>query len=256
MRYVKGDVDKGNVLKTVDEITLVIEDMTLTLQSMLASRFVKPFLQDVQLWEKKLSLIAEVIEIWMEVQRKWMYLESIFIGSEDIREQLPEEAKRFDRIDRDFKEIMEDTSKNTNILECCSVKGRLEKLQEIFELLERCQKSLSDYLDVKRNAFPRFFYISDDELLSILGTSDPTSVQEHMLKLYDNCAELKFGRGNKTVVGMVSAEGESYDFKSPCKAEGAVEEWMVGVEKEMLRSLHLIAKEGVFYYAKNAGTSG
>ena len=73
MRYVKGDVDKGNVLKTVDEITLVIEDMTLTLQSMLASRFVKPFLQDVQLWEKKLSLIAEVIEIWMEVQRKWMY---------------------------------------------------------------------------------------------------------------------------------------------------------------------------------------
>ena len=71
-----------------------------------------------------------------------------------------------------------------------------------------------------------------------------------MLKLYDNCAELKFGRGNKTVVGMVSAEGESYDFKSPCKAEGAVEEWMVGVEKEMLRSLHLIAKEGVFYYAK------
>ena len=193
MRYVKGDVDKGNVLKTVDEITLVIEDMALTLQSMLGSRFVKPFLQDVQSWEKKLSLIAEVIEIWMEVQRKWMYLESIFIGSEDIREQLPEEAKRFDRIDRDFKEIMEDTSKNTNILECCSVKGRLEKLQDIFELLERCQKSLSDYLDVKRNAFPRFFYISDDELLSILGTSDPTSVQEHMLKLYDNCAELKFG---------------------------------------------------------------
>ena len=250
MRYVKGDVDKGNVLKTVDEITLVIEDMALTLQSMLGSRFVKPFLQDVQSWEKKLSLIAEVIEIWMEVQRKWMYLESIFIGSEDIREQLPEEAKRFDRIDRDFKEIMEDTSKNTNILECCSVKGRLEKLQDIFELLERCQKSLSDYLDVKRNAFPRFFYISDDELLSILGTSDPTSVQEHMLKLYDNCAELKFGRGNKTVVGMVSAEGESYDFKSPCKAEGAVEEWMDGVQKEMLRSLRLIAKEGVFYYAK------
>ena len=49
---------------------------------------------------------------------------------------------------------------------------------------------------------------------------------------------------------MVSSGGRIYDFKSPCKAEGAVEEWMVGVEKEMLRSLHLIAKEGVFYYAK------
>ena len=58
-----------------------------------------------------------------------------------------------------------------------------------------CQKSLSEYLDSKRCAFPRFFFISDDELLSILGTSDPTSVQEHMLKLFDNCAGVCAGGG-------------------------------------------------------------
>ncbi|EPY85817.1 hypothetical protein CB1_000348015 [Camelus ferus] len=40
--------------------------------------------------------------IWMLVQRKWMYLESIFIGG-DIRSQLPDEAKKFDNIDRVFK---------------------------------------------------------------------------------------------------------------------------------------------------------
>ena len=40
----------------------------------------------------------------MVVQHKWMYLESIFIGG-DIRAQLPEEAKKFDNIDRMFKKV-------------------------------------------------------------------------------------------------------------------------------------------------------
>lgn len=70
------------------------------------------------------------------------------------------------------------------LLLCC----RLDQLRSLSEQLEVCQKSLSEYLDTKRCAFPRFYFISDDELLAILGTSDPTSVQEHMLKLFDNCA--------------------------------------------------------------------
>ena len=42
----------------------------------------------------------------MVVQRKWMYLESIFIGG-DIRAQLPEEAKKFDGIDKTFKKVLD-----------------------------------------------------------------------------------------------------------------------------------------------------
>lgn len=44
------------------------------------------------------------IKVWMVVQRKWMYLEGIFIGG-DIRSQLPEEAKKFDQIDKMFKKV-------------------------------------------------------------------------------------------------------------------------------------------------------
>ena len=45
----------------------------------------------------------QVISIWFEVQRTWSHLESIFIGSEDIRQQLPEDSRRFDEIDAKFK---------------------------------------------------------------------------------------------------------------------------------------------------------
>ncbi len=57
-------------------------------QAMSASKFVIPFLDDVKSWEKKLSTIGECCDIWLVVQRKWQYLEGIFIGSDDIRLQV------------------------------------------------------------------------------------------------------------------------------------------------------------------------
>lgn len=81
------------------------------------------------------------------------------------------------------KQIMADSVKDPGIKRCCLVPNRLVDLQALSDGLERCQKSLNDYLDSKRNAFPRFFFISDDELLSILGSSEPTCVQEHIIKV-------------------------------------------------------------------------
>ena len=88
-----------------------------------------------------MSTISEVIEVWMKVQSKWMYLEAIFVGSEDIRLQLPEEAKRFDRIHAAFKKVMADTARNPNVLDACTADGRLEALQSLFSQLEACQKA-------------------------------------------------------------------------------------------------------------------
>ncbi len=52
----------------------------------------------------------------------------------------------------------------------------------------------------------RFYFMSDDELLSVLGTTDPSALQEHMLKLFDNAAALVFDHGCKAVTGMTSSE--------------------------------------------------
>lgn len=70
---------------------------------MMTSKFVGYFLEQVSEWQKKLSTADSVIAIWFEVQQTWSHLESIFIGSEDIRAQLPEYSKQFDTIDTDFK---------------------------------------------------------------------------------------------------------------------------------------------------------
>uniref|UniRef100_A0A8C1QBG0 Dynein heavy chain 10, axonemal-like n=1 Tax=Cyprinus carpio TaxID=7962 RepID=A0A8C1QBG0_CYPCA len=249
-RFLKGTQEHGFILGAVDDILQRLDDDAMNLQSMAGSHYVGPFLATVQQWEKNLSLISEIIEVWMLVQQKWMYLESIFIGG-DIRSQLPEEAKKFDNIDKMFKKIMTDAVKDPGIKRCCLVPNRLADLQNLSDGLERCQKSLNDYLDSKRNAFPRFFFISDDELLSILGSSEPTCVQEHMIKMYDNIAALRFDtgmNGEMVASAMVSAEGEVMELKQPVPAEGRVEDWMTGVLLEMRRTNRLITKEAIYFY--------
>ena len=244
-----GDESRGYILSDVSEILQTLEDHSLSLQAMANSPFAAPFLSELRGWEQRCNHIAETLSVWMGVQKKWMYLEGIFLQSDDIRMQLPEPAKKFDRVDLSFKKIMQQTLKQPNVLTACQIDHRIDDLRALAQELDKCQKSLSDYLERKRHAFPRFFFISDDELLSILGQSSPLCVQVHMLKLFQSCKELLFSRGEQTVVGMSSGADEQFELRQPVSTEGAVENWMQGVEAEMKATLRQQMKEAVFHYA-------
>ena len=250
-KYIKNEQERGMVLRAADDIRLQLEDHLLNIQTITGSRFIAAFADRARKWEKQLNIVNDCMECWFVVQRKWMYLESIFVGAADIRLQLPEEAKNFDAIDKVWRTIMASTNSNPNVIDACTQDNRIDTLNNLSDRLDKCQKSLSDYLDTKRASFPRFFFISDDELLSVLGSSDPTSIQVHLLKLFDNVKYFHFSKNEKQVLGMESSETESFSF-IPSQApviEGPVESWMTTVEDEMRATLKHIAKEGVFEYA-------
>ena len=72
MKYMKGTQERGFILGAVDEVMQILDDNAMNLQSMSASRFVGPFLNQVQSWEKSLSLIGEVLEVRNMSQQCWL----------------------------------------------------------------------------------------------------------------------------------------------------------------------------------------
>lgn len=119
--------------------------------------------------------------------------------------------------------------------------------------LDKCQKSLTNYLNSKRAVFPRFTFLSDDDLLSILGSGEPTAIQEHVGKMFDNLDKFRFEINNTERViatGLISCEKEVMDFRNVVLAEGKIEEWMVLALEEMKRSNRFLTKKAIYDYGK------
>nr|XP_027809857.1 dynein heavy chain 9, axonemal [Marmota flaviventris] len=242
------------LLQSDEDLIEVLEDNQVQLQNLMMSKYVAFFLEEVSGWQKKLSTADAVISTWFEVQRTWSHLESIFIGSDDIRAQLPQDSKRFEGIDLDFKELAYDAQKTPNVVEATNKSGLYEKLEDIQSRLCLCEKALAEYLDTKRLAFPRFYFLSSSDLLDILSNgTDPQQVQRHLSKLFDNMAKMQFQldaseNPTKTSLGMYSKEEEYVAFSEPCDCSGQVEIWLNHVLAHMKATVRHQMTEGVTAY--------
>ena len=144
---------------------------------MSASPFAQPFAERIGPWEKKLVLLQDILDEWLKCQSKWIYLEPIF-GSEEIMKQIPKEGTAFREMDAIWREIMQNVHKTPHILTVADFSGLLDQLKDANSQLEIVEKGLNAFLDTKKMAFPRFFFLSNDELLEILSEGKiPTNVQ-------------------------------------------------------------------------------
>jgi dynein heavy chain len=244
----------------VEEVQEKLDEDISTLSGLSAMRHVTPFKDDVQSLQEMLTDIQATLDLWVKVQILWTSLERVFTEG-DISMILTTESKKFAKIDKAWiKTIMEKATEQRLVKLCCQneiIKSILPNLQEE---LEACQKQLEKYLEMKRKAFPRFYFASNLVLLKFLSQgSDPESVQEDFDKLYDAISKVEFKRVDKKtntkmitkLINCVGNDEEFIDLEIPVVCADYIEKWLLNLEKSMQHSINGIIRKVSFKIGKN-----
>jgi dynein heavy chain, axonemal len=237
-----------HVLKGYDELTAILDEQITMTQAMMFSPYKAAFEERIEAWNAKLSLVSDVLEGWMEVQRSWLYLQPIF-DSDDIMKQLPTEGKRFATVDKNWRQTMVSAVRKPHAITFCGNERLLKIFQEGVQFLDLVQKGLSDYLETKRDAFARFYFLADDEILSILSeTKDVTLVQPHLKKCFEGIVNVRFMDENR-IGAMISREKEVIPMSEEVDPNGKnVEHWMTELQDMMKVSIRDHVKEAIEDY--------
>ena len=184
-----------------------LDDSLVTITNILSSRYVEGIRPKVEKEQKSLRYLQELLDEWMNCQKNWMYLETIF-NSPDIAKDLPAESKKFTQEDTKWKKAMKLVNENSSAKKWASIEnGLLNQFRNMNANLESIQKMLNQFLERKRTAFPRFFFLSNDELLDILSKGkEPMGIQPHLRKCFDNINKLKFDDRGDVIKEMVSGK--------------------------------------------------
>ncbi|XP_073531710.1 dynein axonemal heavy chain 5-like [Phyllobates terribilis] len=252
---------KNKVLLAKDQSLILLEELEdahMLLAQMLSSKEIDPLREEATTWAEKLKRVGDVLELWIDVQELWQHLEEVYNNPTTIQE-LPREARRFAKVNRRWTLMMVSAYKTKNVLQCCCT-GDVPKevlLRHFYQELEICFCGLNSYLGRMRQTFPRFYFLSDLALLSVLSRPyDTKYLHHHLRNLFSGVSSIEVEKVEEEESEMsdeeeVEATGSLLDFLS---VRSGNEGWLSMGQRS---TTHVTDTESVFQRSlKSAGISG
>ncbi|KAJ9669487.1 dynein heavy chain [Coniosporium apollinis] len=239
--------NKCRLIRGWDDLFAKCSENLNSLQAMRHSPYYKEFEEEASSWEEKLNRVHVLFDVWIDVQRQWVYLEGVFTGNADIKHLLPIESARFQNINGEFLGVMKKVSRSPFVLDVLGISGIQKSLERLADLLNKIQKALGEYLERERVSFPRFYFVGDEDLLEIIGNSNDTMrVAKHMRKMFAGIHGLITDE-DSTIVGFTSKEGEEVMLRKAISLAKTpkINEWLAGLERSMKATLAELLSDAV-----------
>lgn len=239
--------NKCRLIRGFDDLFAKCSENLNSLQAMRHSPYYKEFEEEASSWEDKLNRVHVLFDVWIDVQRQWVYLEGVFTGNADIKHLLPLESSRFQNINSEFFAVMKKVYKSPYVLDILAINGVQKSLERLAELLNKIQKALGEYLERERISFPRFYFVGDEDLLEIIGNSnDIFRVAKHFKKMFAGLSGLLMDDDNN-IVGFTSKEGEEVRLKKEVNLikTPRINDWLGALENNMKLTLAELVAEAV-----------
>lgn len=243
--------NKCRLIRGWDDLFAKCSENLNSLQAMKHSPYYKEFEEEASTWEDRLNRVHVLFDVWIDVQRQWVYLEGVFTGNADIKHLLPIESSRFQNINSEFSAVMKKVYKQPTVLDVLNIPNVQKSLERLAELLNKIQKALGEYLEKERVSFPRFYFVGDEDLLEMIGNSNDTlRIAKHFKKMFAGLSGLVMDEEG-VISGFTSKEGEVVRLKKEISVikTPKINDWLALLESGMRSTLAELLAEAVEQYA-------
>lgn len=126
-------------------------------------------------------------------------------------------------------------------------KKTIPELKGFNNTLDECNNGLEEYMAEKRREFPRFYFLSNGELIDILANSQRIEIiQLHLKTLFDNLVGIDVE--GDSIKAIKSGEKEYTKLKQEMKISGPIEQWLKKLQEQMISSLSAYMKQAYNEY--------
>jgi hypothetical protein len=228
---------KQYILCGVDDVVSLIDDQLVTTQTLLTSPFIAPVKKRATERLAFLRHCRKTLDAWIECQRGWLYLQPIFTGT-SIQQKLHRESRDWMQVDKMWSSILSLTHQHPDLVGVMHRDHLHEDLVLANQLAKSIPRGLNAYLEAKSHGFPRFFFLSNDELISILShTRDFDHINKSINKLFEYIARMSYDEGSQ-ITAMNDDGLEKVDFYTPVDGRTEeIEDWLNAFEEEMKSTL-------------------